>query len=162
MILLKAINKLKEKYNIFLTIIGERVDEETVEQIYEFIRENDLQDIIEIKFNLSYKQVLVMYKDHDLFVLPSYNEPAAYSLVEAMSNKLPIICSDTCGTKCYVKEGANGYIFKSQDSDNLSKQIEKVILNRVRLKRMGESSFILAEKEHFMEIFEKKISKLIK
>jgi D-alanyl-D-alanine carboxypeptidase len=55
---------------------------------------------VKVLENIAHDQALAMYKDFDLFVLPSRDEPAAYSPVEAFSRKLPVIASDTCGTSC--------------------------------------------------------------
>ena len=36
---------------------------------------------------------------------------------------MPAICSDTCGTQCYIKNGKNGYVFKT---DNLLDLVDKI------------------------------------
>ena len=48
--------------------------------------------------------------------LPSSDEPAAVSHLEAMSHSLPVICSDSNGTRCYIRQGENGYVFRTGDA----------------------------------------------
>jgi glycosyltransferase involved in cell wall biosynthesis len=151
--ILMAINSLKVEYNLKLTIVGERVDEQVKNNILEYIQKNSLEEIVEIKENLSHQEVLSLYREQDLFVLPSYDEPAAYSLVEAMAAKLPVIASDTCGTSCYIEQSKNGYIFKSRDSQNLAEKIELIIKNRDNLVKMGGKSFDLAKTNHSLPVF---------
>jgi glycosyltransferase involved in cell wall biosynthesis len=153
--LLEAVNALKDKYDLSLTILGERVEEKIFREINDYIADNGLGKIAEIKSNLPYKEALSSYKDYDLFVLPSYNEPAAYSPLEAMANKLPIIVSDTCGTKCYIKEGKNGYVFKSHNARDLADNIEKIIKDRHNLILMGEAGYKIARNEHSLSVFQK-------
>jgi len=159
--LLKAVNLLKNQHKIKLTLIGEKVDLVYVNKIQKYIHGNNLESIVEINFNKRYKKVLELYKKNDLFILPSYNEPAAVSIVEAMANKLPIICSDDCGTKCYIKEGKNGYIFKNKNYKDLAYKIKKVIDHKDVLINMGEKSFNMAKNNHSMQRFYLEFNKIL-
>ena len=60
-----------------------------------------------------------------MFILPSKNEPASISLLEAMGNSMPVICSDTCGTRFYLKKNFSK-IFKSDSLNSLTNSIEEV------------------------------------
>ena len=37
------------------------------------------------------------------------------SVLEAMAHSLPVICSDSNGTQCYIRPGENGYVFGTDD-----------------------------------------------
>lgn len=162
LLLLKAVNLLKDKYDLSLTILGEKVEENIFAEIEDYIENNDLKNIVQIKSNLPYDEALALYRKQDLFVLPSYNEPAAYSPLEAMAAKIPAIVSDTCGTKCYIKEGENGYVFKSHDEKDLADKIEKIITDRDKLKLMGESAFQTVQAEHSLKVFSAGFAEIIK
>jgi len=159
--LLKAVNSLKGKYSIYLTIIGEMADNFVFQNVKEFIKNNNLEQNVEIKVNIDNSEVLELYKKNDLFVLPSYNEPAAYSILEAMGSKLPVICSDSNGTKCYIEESENGYIFNSRDLDSLQNAIEKIIKDKEILQRMGKKSFEIVNNQFSADVFIEKINKLV-
>ena len=45
----------------------------------------------------------------DLFLFPSYREGLSLALLEAMVNKLPVICSDNRGNCDLVDDGWGGY-----------------------------------------------------
>lgn len=162
LLLIKAVEKLRSKYDIKLTIVGERKDIEIEDEIHQYIIANGLKDIVQVFVNVSPREVQNIYKDYDLYILPSYDEPAAYSIVEAMASGLPVIVSDTCGTKCYIEEGENGYIFKSKDMEDLSDKIETVISDRHNLVKMGKRSYEQATREHSTVIFFNSFKKLIK
>jgi len=160
LLLLKVVNRLKDKYNIKLTIVGETGEKQVKKEIIDFIDENNLKDVVLVRENVPYSEILEMFKKQDLFVLPSYNEPAACSIVEAMANKLPVVVSDTCGTKCYIKEGKNGYIFKSGDLNDLEKKVEDIIKSREKLVKMGNENFKEISLNHSFDFFQKKIKEV--
>jgi glycosyltransferase involved in cell wall biosynthesis len=162
LVLLEAVRGLCKKYPIKLTIIGELYDEKVLSGIKNYIKENALTGIVEIKENLPHNEVLAMYRKYDLFVLPAEKEPAAYSLVEAMAAKLPIIASTTCGTSCYIENGENGYIFKSGQAEDLADKIEKIIKDKDVLMAMSLKSFGMASTEHSLERFKKTIAEFLK
>jgi glycosyltransferase involved in cell wall biosynthesis len=65
-----------------------------------------------------------------LFILPSYNEPASISVLESISIGIPVLCSDSCGTKIYVKENLNGFVFKTNNKISLINKIKFYITNK--------------------------------
>jgi len=159
--LLKAIKKLRSKYDFNVTIVGERSDEKVLNMVKQHIESERLGEIVDLRLNLSNQEVLNEYKKNDLFVLSSYNEPASYSVLEAMANKLPVICSDTNGTKCYIKEGENGYIFRSKNSDSLKNMIDILVNRRGNIVRMGKLAFDHVTENFSEEKFIANINKLL-
>ncbi len=148
---LEAIARLSRRYALRATIIGECT---TDERRREFTRVQEIQEAlglggtVRIMTNLPYHDVQAQYASHDLFVLPSVNEPAAVSHLEAMAHSLPVICSDSNGTRCYIRHGENGYVFRSGDAAHLEDCMEKIIGDRTRLVQMGEKSHDLVVMEH--------------
>ena len=163
-LLFEAIKKLKNEFPLHLTVIGflENEKGEHYLKTLNFVEENNLSDIITIKKNIDLFEVYEEYKKNDLFILPSSNEPAAYSIIEAMACGLPVISSDTNGTSCYIEEGRTGYIFKSNDLNDLIKKICLIISDKNKLLKMGEESCSLAIKNHNPESFYKKFMGIIK
>ena len=88
------------------------------------------------------------YSTHDVFVLASRSEPAAVSPLEAMAHSLPVVCSDSNGTSCYVRPGVNGFVFRNDDLGDLVACLDQVINNRTRLIEMGRRSYEFVESEH--------------
>lgn len=160
--MLEAINKIKNNFSISLTIIGQKVDSSVFEEINNYIVDNGLEDIVNIVYDIDNNKVFDIYKNSDLFVLPSYNEPAAYSILEAMSCKLPVISSDENGTSFMVEDGVNGFIFRSKNYIDLSQKIINIIKDKQGLIYMGQNSFKIARDKYSNDIFVKKFNLLIK
>ena len=148
---LQAVAGLSERYPVRATIIGECT---TAEHQREFAKVNEfhkslgLGNRIHFKTNLPYWDVQREYAKHDLFVLPSRDEPAAVSPLEAMAHSLPVVCSDSNGTQCYIRQGENGYVFSTDDLDDLKDCMERIISDRSRLVEMGSRSYELVVSEH--------------
>ncbi len=139
------------EFDFRLTIIGECQNEEQKKVYYEMINYLEAKHLIDrtqVLTNLSYVQVQALYPQHDLFVLPSSNEPAAVSPLEAMAHGLPVICSDTSGTRCYIVDDYNGAIFKTGDVEDLSNKILRLVCDRDRLVTMGRRSYALVAHRH--------------
>ena len=152
---------INEGYNIKLCLIGEVVNTKYIKTLHYFIKKNKLSEKICIETNVPYSQMTGLYKKYDLFVLPAYNEPAAYSPVEALANGLPVICSDQNGTKCYIEEGKNGYIFKAKNEDDLYEKIKLCISDKEKLNKMKENALLSAKENHNPENFVSEIIKII-
>ena len=69
-------------------------------------------------------------------MLPSVNEPASVSNLEAMSHGLAVITTDSNQTSCYTEPGENGYVIKSNDLEDL-KKLEILINDKTKLKKFG-------------------------
>ncbi len=151
LLLLKALIDLEKEFDLRLTILGECTGEKHhvyYKKVRGLIVQNGLENDVVIRTNLPFQEVQKEYPRHDLFILPSRDEPAAVSPLEAMAHGLPMICSDTCGTRCYIEEGWNGYIFKTDDREDLVKKIRLCIGDKKRLVNMGTHSYWLVKSKH--------------
>ena len=159
LLLIKAIRRLnlKLRHKISLIIIGECVTEDNyqyLQKVKKAAKKSSLK--IKILTNINPKKIKKYYKISDCFVLPSANEPASVSNIEAMAYGLPVITTDTNQTSCYTKNGINGYIVKSNNSIDLSNKIKLLILNSSKTKKFGRESLKLIKKKYNPEIIYKK------
>lgn len=162
--LIEAVGRLKEKYAMHLCIVGEvNTDDQKAyyDDIAKYVVEQQLQDTITLYRNFGRQQVFEQYKQSDLFVLPSTRERASISQLEAMSCSLPVICSDTNGAACQVKEGINGYLFRDECPDDLTEKIEMAVRDREQLLRMGQAAYDLVCGDYSFEIYRQGISKIL-
>lgn len=141
--LIKAVYKLSERYpQICVTIIGEGSEKESLENL---AKELKIKDRINFLGRVEYKKIAYYYQEASVFILPSLNEGMSNAMLEALSAGLPIIATDTGGTKELVKDGENGFIIKMKDSQDIADKIEILIKNKNLLRDMGEKSRKKAE-----------------
>jgi len=140
MLFLKMINKVSKDHRVSATLVGsyKGKNSDYFESLQQYVSQNSLDNIVEFKQNIPNKFMNNIYRDHDIFILPSKDEPAAYSPLEAMSESLPVICSDSNGTKCYIKNGYNGFIFETDSLVDLTNKVHRLLEDRQRIINMGQ------------------------
>ena len=163
-LLLEAIKEVGELNAIQLTLIGENSSNEhkrELEKVKHYIDLHNMSDRVEIKNNLKFSSVQNEYDKHDIFVLPSCQEPAAYSILEAMAHGLAVVCSDSNGTKCYVKNGRTGYIFKSNCVSDLTNKLLLLVADRKKIMDFGRNGVALVKKKHCAENYHDRLMEIV-
>lgn len=158
LMLIEVIKDLAAKYEISLTIAGECSTEfhrKYYQKAKKMVEEAGLKDKVSLLQNLSREEMKAKYAEADLFVIPSTQEPASISQLEAMAFSVPVICSDMNGSACYVNHGHNGFLFKDNDMESLKLEVEKIVANEELLVQMGKNSYLdVKNKYQFENYFE--------
>ncbi len=95
---------------------------------------NDLQEIIDgldnfqVTTGISQEELLELYRNALVFVMPSLTEGSPISTLEAMACGLPVVCTPE-GSGEYIEDGVNGYIFPFKDSLKLAEQVNYLFDN---------------------------------
>lgn len=157
LMLLRIAEKLKEKYRIHLTLIGEATNHfqrEYCEQVRQYVREHHMEAMAVVKTNVARRDMEKEYLSADLYVIPSTLEMASVSQLEAMSYSLPVIISDTNGTACYVEDGVTGFWFKDCDEEDLLEKADDMLSDRERMLKMGAAGYgAVVEKYNYDKYF---------
>lgn len=156
--LLRAVSQLRNKYEIHVTLVGEatnRFQKEYCEQVRKYVREHHMEKLVTVKTNVPKREMEKEYLTADLYVIPSTLEMASVSQLEAMSYSLPVICSDTNGTACYVEEGVTGYRFRDCDETELLEKLDVMLSDHGRMLAMGAAGYrAVVEKYNFKSYFD--------
>lgn len=145
LMLIELIEKLADKYSVHLTIVGEcsnHFHENYLTKVRTYIAEHQLENLVTLHVNLDRAHVFELYGTSDVFVLPSTDEPAAVSHLEAMAFSVPAVCSTGNGTASYIVDGETGYIFKDNDRDDLVEKLQRLICSRDNIVKMGAASYM--------------------
>lgn len=144
---IEAANILKEKFigNVKFILCGQ-IDEGNKEAVAkEYLENSNIVDYIEW---IGYRENMVeVYRNSDIVVLPSYREGMPTVLIEACAMGKPVITTNAVGCKECVDEGVNGYKISVASSIELANAIEKMMNSEEKLKEMGLASRRKAEKE---------------
>ena len=108
---------------------------------------NDWQDGEYVKWIGYQKDMVSIYRDADIVILPSYREGMPKTLLEACAMGKPIITTDAIGCKECVDEGVNGYKIPVKSSVNLAEAIVKLFDSKEIRSEMGKQSRLKAIKE---------------
>lgn len=129
--LLKAVNKIKDKINFNLLIVGKGVEKQN---LLNFINQNNLSNKVRlIDFQ---KNPFNLIKNSDVFILTSLYEGLPNVLLEAQVLKKFII-STNCptGPREILLNGNAGFLFKVGDYKKLSNLILSYFKNRKKLSK---------------------------
>lgn len=113
----KAIDLLTQKgYKITLDVVGKVKDQKLFNKI------KDLEYVNYLGYK-SKEELLNIYRDNDIFILPSITETFGLVYGEAMSQGLPIIYTRGQGFDGQFKEGQVGYAVNSTDPNDIAEKI---------------------------------------
>lgn len=125
--LLKAVQQLKsEGHDIRLKIGGNGEVEELKEKIRCF---GIHEAVVYLGWISDEVRKDALFKEADLFVLPSYGEGMPMAIVEAMSYGIPVISTPVGGIPELVAEGRTGFLVQPGDVGALTAKIKELILN---------------------------------
>lgn len=125
--LLDVFSKVAEqRRNVYLVIIG-RGKEEYVSICKERIKELKLEDRIIYQERMQQDQLPSVYRDCDIFLLPSKYEIFGMVLLEAMRFGIPVISSRNGGSSTLITSGETGFIIDDFEASSWSNQILKLL-----------------------------------
>ena len=142
--LIKAVKILKmEIPDIKLILAG---DGPLKEKIKQTIKKDKLQNNILVLGPVLGNDLIRLYKSSSIFVLPSVYEGQSLAVLEAWAAKIPVIASDTGDSQYLVKNGVNGYLFKSLSDDKKLAGTIKIALSGKKLNEMGTNGYNFVKK----------------
>lgn len=112
-----------------LVICGEEAsaeDREYCDFLRKHVREVGLDGMVTFCNNVPYEAMADLYAQHDVFVLPSRNEPAAVSPIEAAWCGCAVLVSRDSGTRGYLPSGRD-YEFDATDPADIARAVIGVV-----------------------------------
>lgn len=140
---LAAFYILKKKYpDIYLVFIGSAVKgkDEYINSLYSSIKKLNLETCVSF---VDFQENIWFYYDAvDIVIVPS-TEKESFGLVatEAMLSKKPVVAANHGGLSEIVVHDETGFLFKPNSVEDLSVNIEKLILNPSLRNGFGENGF---------------------
>lgn len=146
--LIEAFRKFKKiENNIELIIVG---DGPLYRKIKEKENLTEFSGSLKILGRKGQQDLIKIYQESDIFVLPSSNEGMSNTILEAMACGLPIIATDTGDNRKLIKD--NGIIIKTNDSESILNALEELYSNQGYLDKMRIISKKRAEKMNWQRV----------
>jgi L-malate glycosyltransferase len=118
---------------------GERANLESV------AAESGVTDRVEFRGLIPHDDLPEIYRECDIFCLPSLNEGMSNTVLEAIASGLPIVATVTGGTEELVQDGENGFFVKKESPEDLADKLGRLIADPALRTRMGVASRTKAE-----------------
>lgn len=146
-LLMPALARTSEE--IHLVIVGEGQERELLEQQ---IAELGLGDRVSFKGYVEGEPLRELYRNSDVFILPTREDCFGLVILEAMCASLPVISSRYAdGAFDLIEEGKNGYIVDPEDTEEFAAAIERIFAEG-RLAEMGRNSYDRAQEFSFSHV----------
>lgn len=145
--------KKKHEFNINLKVAGNG----EIEKCKRLINSLNLEPYIEVVGWADSNKKAQLLSKADLLILPSHFESFGIVALEAMANRLAVICGDKGYTKELVIDGYNGYIAKSGNPSDIA---NKIIKAKNNLQNLGQNGYITVQNNYTEKIIVEKLSKI--
>lgn len=147
-ILLNSIRILRQKkYEVKLNVVGDVSSELLRQNIDEFCRKNEIDDIVTLPGVKSGDALWKYYADADIFCFPSFFESESFGnvAVEAMMFELPVVATLWRGIPDIVCDGHTGLLIPIKSPEETASALEKLITNydmRIKMGKAGRQRFL--------------------
>lgn len=159
--LLEAVKSLKDKkYKIKLNIVG---DGPYRNELPRKTKKLGIErEVNFIGFVSSRKKLNNIYRNNDIFILPSTNDALAKVLLEAMAASTPVVATNVGGLSTVVKNEKTGLLIKPKSSKQIESSIVKIIKNKALRQRIIKGGLKMAEENTVENVVLKRINYLRK
>ena len=164
--LVDAFSKLKEctaLSQVKLTIIGQvsNSDEEAYfTRLKQYVVEKGLEDVIELRKNIPFRDMEQLYLENDVLLLPSTYESAGMVILEAMEMGLCVAASIYCGLSSYLEEYQCGYTFALDSTQELEEVLLGLIKNPDTVEQMGKKGYETVHQHFLFQQYLEELNKL--
>lgn len=105
-----------------------------------------VKDFVKFTGRYTKKQAHEIYKNADIFLMPSLNEGMSNNLLEALASGLPVLVTKTGGAEELVIDEKNGFLIEMKNGIDIEKKIEKFMNDKYLCDIMGVASREIALK----------------
>lgn len=118
---------------------------------------------VKITGQLSREEIYKKYKDIDVVVCPSLEDPLPIVMTEGMMFGKICISSDANGTADFITDGDNGFVCKAGDVNSLYEKLSWLIDNRTdeKLQAMRHKSRAIYDEYFSMESFANRLEEAV-
>lgn len=131
-------HRIEPKIHVKLVLVGTEERQGELVRAQQCIAALNLEDIVEFVGIAVGQTKARLFRETDIFVLPSYVENLPVSLLEAMAAGLPIIASSVGGIPDVIRDGVNGFLVPPGDVEALAARLELLLCNPDLCCQMGE------------------------
>ncbi|MEK7464423.1 MAG: glycosyltransferase [Patescibacteria group bacterium] len=144
--LIPALSLIIKKEPKALLVIAGGDDEGYKKKVEELINKHGLRSSVVFTGMLLGRDLVAAYKSSSVFVLPSYSENFAMSVVEAMYFRVPVVVTKHVGVAPSVQNSVAGIVIEKNESE-LSESILNILQNPEKSREMGERGRLSVLKE---------------
>jgi glycosyltransferase involved in cell wall biosynthesis len=134
--MIKGLEVIRKQHpETYLVIVGDGPERKNLENIA-----SDMQLTPYVLFTGFKENVWDYYKIMDMFLLTSFSEGTAMTLLEAMASRLPCVVTNVGGNVEIVKDKETGIIISSDDVSELAEKVCDLFKHPLKAESYGEAA----------------------
>lgn len=135
--LLECAKVVCRRYDIKFILVGKG---ELEQKIHNIIERDGLHDKIILMGHQNRGELVKMYQNATIFVLPSHYEGLPTVLLEAMSCGLPVVATNVSGCPDVVSDGVNGFLVPPKSPEMMAEAISKLLDDEALRNELGRNA----------------------
>jgi glycogen synthase len=140
LVLLKAMEQvIKEYENVELLIAGGHHVSISQGMLNEALDSGSIRKYVKLLGHIERSHIIDLYRECDVFAMPSYYETFCISAAEAMACAKPVVGTSGTALPELVEDGINGLLVLSGDDRALADALLKLLNDDEMARRMGEA-----------------------
>lgn len=145
-VLLEAIHKLKHAHSQYQFVIAGDGPEEV--RLKQAAADLGIHHCVHFLGDVGADVIPVLFKNCEFFVLPSRVEPFGIVLLEAMVFGKAIVATTAGGIPEFIKDGHNGLLVATEDSQSLAEKIDRLICDKNLRETIGKNGRMVVEQQY--------------
>ncbi|MBD7957514.1 glycosyltransferase [Microbacterium sp. Sa4CUA7] len=122
--LLHAVTKLDPELDVTVDIVGGGDQRKSLDALTARL---GLTDKVRFHGRVDEDELRSLYSRASVFAMPSIAELQSIATMEAMASGLPVVAADALALPHLVEDGANGWLFRPRDADDLAAKLTRVL-----------------------------------
>lgn len=159
-ILIKAIKQLPE--DIMSKAVFYIVGQDSSAMALQIKQEISCMPRVIVTGTMNRNQINEILNKADVLVCPSREDPMPTVAAEAMMHSVPCLVSSATGTASYLSNEENGFIFKSENVQDLADKLRLCIEKREELHSIGVKARMVYEKHFSIPVFKQSVIEMVK
>lgn len=137
---------IEQGYDVHIIFLGD-VDNKYGEKCKDYVQNNNMSNIVEFTgFLIDIDNYL---READLLIHASVAESYPGVIVEAMANKVPVLCTPAGGVPELVKDGINGFLTEGFTANDLMKCFKRYIYHKnTDIKNIISEAYLTYKNNH--------------
>lgn len=157
---MNAISIIKKELsglNISYRIVGKGPE---LENLTSIASDLNLQGDIIFTGPKNQDELLIEYKNADIFLLPSLDEMTPVVIMEAFASGLPVVATNVGAVSEFVRNDENGFLVEPEDTMLMATCLKTLIENPIMRYEMGGRGRNFISKNNDMEVLSRRLEKI--
>lgn len=143
---LGVLNKIENKYTLDIVGWEGNQNKPIQKKLIEIALQNGQQEKLIFHGKMAVGEELNrMYRQSDIYIIPSYHEGFPRTIWESMANSCPVIASKVGSIPYFLNDGSDALLIEPKNIDQIVKAVEKVIFNTELRQMLIKNGYELAK-----------------